>query len=53
MKEEKLEGTEMLIVNNVTKIFKGRGKVKEIKALENVSFSIKEGERIAIIGETG
>ncbi len=40
----------------VTKIFKlrkGFFKVKEIKALDNVSFSISSGEFFSLVGETG
>lgn len=41
----------ILEVRSLTKIFK-KGN-KQIKALEDVSFSFTEGERIAIIGESG
>ncbi len=41
----------MLKVENLTKIY-GRGE-NEVRALDNVSFTIKDGEFVAIIGPSG
>lgn len=39
-------------IKNLTKTF-NRGKKNEIKAIDNVSFSIKKGETLGLVGETG
>lgn len=42
----------MILVERLTKIY-NRGKPNEVKALRDVSFSIKEGEMVAITGASG
>ncbi len=55
--EKQMDATDILRVNNVSKSYhKGRGffgQKKEIKALDDVSFSVSEGEVFGIIGESG
>ena len=41
---------EILKVENLTKIYKGEN---EVVALTNVSFSVKKGEFVAIVGQSG
>ncbi len=41
---------EILKVENLTKIYKGEN---EVVALNNVSFSVKKGEFVAIVGQSG
>ena len=41
---------EILKVENLTKIYKGEN---EVVALNNVSFSVKKGEFVAIVGQYG
>ena len=42
----------MIEIKNVTKIYNG-GKAGEVKALDNVSLSIADGEFVAVTGESG
>ena len=42
----------MLEVRNLSKIYKTKNGT-DVKALDNVSFSVKKGEFIAIIGPSG
>jgi len=48
---EKARDKELLRVENLTKIF-GSGK-SQVKAVDNVSFSIREGEIVTLLGESG
>ena len=41
---------EILKVENLTKIYKGEN---EVVALNNVSFSVKKAEFVAIVGQSG
>lgn len=41
---------EILKVESLTKIYKGEN---EVVALNNVSFSVKKGEFVAIVGQSG
>lgn len=41
---------EILKVENLTKIYKGEN---EVVALNNVSFSVKKGEFVTIVGQSG
>ena len=41
---------EILKVENLTKIYNGEN---EVVALKNVSFSVKKGEFVAIVGQSG
>ena len=41
---------EILKVENLTKIYKGEN---EVVAINNVSFSVKKGEFVAIVGQSG
>lgn len=50
--EMRLEMT-ILEVNNLKKIYTTRFGGNQVKALENVSFSVEEGEYVAIMGESG
>ena len=43
----------LLTVSNLEKIYKSRLSTNEVHALNNVSFSVEEGEYIAIMGESG
>lgn len=43
----------ILEVNNVKKIYTTRFGGNQVKALSNVSFSVEEGEYVAIMGESG
>ena len=43
----------MIEVQNITKIYKNKSGNIQTKALDNVSFNIKKGEFIAIIGPSG
>ncbi len=44
---------DLLVIKHISKIFRNRRGSTEIRALDDVTFSIKEGEKIAIIGESG
>ena len=46
-----VEDRELLRVENLTRIF-GSGK-SQVRAVDNVSFSIKEGEIVSLLGESG
>ncbi|MAI08738.1 MAG: microcin ABC transporter ATP-binding protein [Magnetococcales bacterium] len=57
-KKEEVLGETIIEVNNVSKIFKVKeggffGKTKPFHALKNVSFSIKRGETVGVVGESG
>lgn len=57
-KKDEVLGDTFIEVNNVSKIFKVKeggffGKTKPFHALKNVSFSIKRGETIGVVGESG
>jgi ATPase components of various ABC-type transport systems, contain duplicated ATPase len=46
----------LIKIDNVSKVFKGRGMFRnepEVKALDNVSLTVKKGEVLGIIGESG
>lgn len=43
----------MLEVNNLKKIYTTRFGENQVRALENVSFSVEKGEYVAIMGESG
>lgn len=43
----------MVSVENLSKIYKLRARREEIKAVDDVSFSVPEGEMTAVIGESG
>ena len=43
----------LLEVSNLEKIYKTRLSDNEVVALDNVNFSVEEGEYIAIMGESG
>lgn len=51
LKKGKLENMEILKVENLSKIY-GKGETT-VKAIDNISFSVKEGEFVAIIGPSG
>ena len=44
---------ELLQVNNLKKVYTTRFGGNSIEALKNVSFSVEEGEYVAIMGESG
>ena len=43
----------MLEVKNIEKIYTTRFGGNQVKALSNVSFSVEDGEYVAIMGESG
>ena len=43
----------LLEVKNLKKIYTTRFGGSQVQALENVSFSVEEGEYVAIMGESG
>ncbi len=43
----------LLSVNNIVKIYYSRFGGSQVKALQNVTFTIDEGEYVAIMGESG
>lgn len=43
----------LLEVTNVKKIYSTRFGNNKVRALKNVSFSVEEGEFVAIMGESG
>ena len=43
----------LLKVSNLEKIYKSRLSTNQVHALNNVNFSVEEGEYIAIMGESG
>lgn len=43
----------ILEVSNLKKIYSGRFGMQKVQALSNVSFSVEEGEYVAIMGESG
>ena len=43
----------LLEVSNLEKIYKTRLSSNQVVALDNVNFSVEEGEYIAIMGESG
>lgn len=45
--------TSLLEVNNLKKIYTTRFNANQVEALKNVSFSVEEGEYVAIMGESG
>lgn len=48
--------TDVIRVEDLTKVFEVRGqkgKKKELRAVDNVSFSLKQGTTLAIVGESG
>lgn len=53
---EKTDSKEIIRVENLTKIFdvRGqRGKKAELRAVDDVSFSLKQGTTLALVGESG
>ena len=44
---------ELLQVNNLKKVYTTRFGGNSIEALKNVSFSVEQGEYVAIMGESG
>lgn len=57
-KKEEIAGDSFIQVNNVSKIFKVKeggffGKSKPFHALKDVSFSMKKGETVGVVGESG
>lgn len=42
-----------VVLDKVTKIYRSRGSQKSFKALENISLTIKSGDRIGLIGHNG
>jgi peptide/nickel transport system ATP-binding protein len=58
MKKDEIEGEVFLEVSNISKIFKVKeggffGKTKPFHALKDVSFSLKRGETLGVVGESG
>ncbi len=55
MKDIKKEGREMamLEVKNIKKIYTTRFGGNSVEAIKNVSFSVEEGEYVAVMGESG
>ena len=51
------EAAELLKVDHLTKVYAGRsgflGKRQEFRAVDDVSFTIKEGETLGLVGESG
>lgn len=50
------EADDVIRVENLTKVFQvrgARGDKKELKAVDDVSFSLKQGTTLAIVGESG
>ncbi len=43
----------VLKVNNMTKTYQGKWGAQKVTAIDNISFSVEEGEYIAIMGESG
>jgi len=43
----------ILIVNNLKKTYTSRFGLQQVQALSNISFSVEEGEFVAIMGESG
>ncbi len=43
----------ILIVNNLKKVYTSRFGLQQVQALSNISFSVEEGEFVAIMGESG
>jgi len=53
---ERAETRDMITVRDLTKIYRLRGKglaTRELKAVDNVSFSIPRGTTMALVGESG
>lgn len=50
-KERNVRNMEILKVENLSKIY-GKGETA-VKAIDNISFSVKEGEFVSIIGPSG
>ncbi|WP_439710523.1 ATP-binding cassette domain-containing protein, partial [Dubosiella newyorkensis] len=43
----------LLEVKNIKKVYTSRLGVHQVQALENVNFTVDEGEYVAIMGESG
>jgi putative ABC transport system ATP-binding protein len=43
----------ILVVNNLKKIYTTRFGMQQVRALSNISFSVEDGEFVAIMGESG
>ena len=43
----------MIEIKNITKIYGGKGGVEEVRAVNGISFNIKDGEFVAIMGPSG
>ena len=52
-KQERMRKMALLDVKNVKKIYTTRFGKNQVEALKNVTFSVEEGEYVAIMGESG
>ena len=53
LKTERRKNMSLLEVTNVKKIYSTRFGGNKVQALSNVTFSVEEGEFVAIMGESG
>ena len=51
--QEEKENMSILEVNHLKKIYTTRFSGNQVQALSNLSFSVEEGEYVAIMGESG
>ena len=51
--ELQADGDPILEVNNITKHFRARGGRGRVRAVKDVSFSLRRGETLGIVGESG